>query len=580
MNKVLCALCVLCGFNFSARALDRHAFTFTDYDLKVKVTPATQAFEAQGKLTLRNNTEEPQRKAVLQISSTLEWNSITVAGKRVQYLVAPYTSDIDHSGALSEAVVTLPHSLQPQEATEIEIAYGGKIPRNTTRLTNIGVPAERAAHSDWDQIDESFTGIRGIGFVAWYPIATEAASLSDGNAVFETGEAWKRKEAQASFSASICAGGYPTKPNVAVIANVAWGSRDLGQVASGPPYAACNTFAWSPLGLAVPTFVVSDYQRLNQPPMAIQYVAGHESYARTWATAGEKIAPFITQWFGPRQRPVQIVELPDQKMYPFEGGSVFFTPLAGAEEKDIQVVLAHQLAHASFQSPRPWMDEGVAHFAQALELEQQEGRKAALDYMVARLPPLQEAEKEFLPTPGKTAKRPPRGQPLVSATDEVFFRTKAMFVWWMLRDMVGDDALERALRAYRPDHDKEPSYFQRLLAAQFHRDLEWFFDDWVYRDRGLPQFRITAVYPRRLIPQDWSVTVSIENSGGAGAEVPVAVRAAQGEERKRLEIRAHEKGAVRIPIPATPRQAVVNDGSVPEFDMSDNAAEIKADKPE
>jgi len=273
---------------------------------------------------------------------------------------------------------------------------------------------------------------------------------------------------------------------------------------------------------------------------------------------------------------VQLVELPDKDMYPFEGGSMFFTPLVGGEEKDIQVVLAHQLAHASFQSPRLWMDEGLAHFAQALEREQQEGRKAALAYMEERLPPLQEAEKEFLPW-GKNASPPAKGQPLAGATDEVFFRTKAMFVWWMLRDMVGDDALERALRAYRPDQDKEPSYFQRLLAEQFHRDLEWFFDDWVYRDRGLPEFHVTAVYPRRLIPEGWSVTVTVENSGSAGAEVPVAVRAAQGEERKRLEIRAHEKAAVRIPIPVLPQQAVVNDGSVPEYDMSNKAAEIKTD---
>jgi aminopeptidase N len=150
-----------------------------------------------------------------------------------------------------------------------------------------------------------------------------------------------------------------------------------------------------------------------------------------------------------------------------------------------------------------------------------------------------------------------------------------MFVWWMLRDMVGDDALEHAIRAYRPDEDKQPSYFQRLLAEQFHRDLEWFFADWVYRDCGLPEFHIAAVYPRKLIPEDWSVTVTVENSGAAGAEVPIAVRAAQGEGRKRLEVRAHEKGVVRIPIPLVPQQAVVNDGSVPEFDMNNNAAKIE-----
>ena len=576
MKTFFCVLCLLCG-SHSAWGLDRQAFTFSRYDLQIKVTPGSQSFEAQGKITLRNDTAQPQRNPVLQISSTLAWNAITVAGKPVQYLTESYTSDTDHSGALSEAVVTLPQPIPPQGTVELEVNYGGKVPQDSTRLTRIGVAAEKAAHSDWDQISDSFTGIRGVGYVAWYPIATEAASLSEGNQVFETVELWKEKQAQTNFSANICAGGYASKSAATVIANVVWGGAGVTHVeSSSPPYTMCSTFAWKPLGLSVPAFAVGDYRTLNQPPTAIQYVAGHESYARTWAAAGEKVVSLLAQWFGPRKRPVQIVELPDKNMYPFEAGTVFFTPLVSGEEKDMEVVLAHQLAHASFQSSRLWMDEGLAHLAQALAREQQDGRKAALAYIDQRLPPLQEAEKEFLPAePSKSPEPVPHGQPLVAASDEVFFRTKAMFVWWMLRDMVGDDALQRAIRAYRPDQDKEPSYFQRLLAEQFHRDLEWFFDDWVYRDRGLPEFQITAVYPRKLIPQDWSVTVTVENSGGAGAEVPVAVRAAQGEERKRVEIHAHEKGVVRIPIPATPVEAVVNDGSVPEFDMNNNSAQIK-----
>ena len=97
---------------------------------------------------MRNDTAQPQRNPVLQISSTLEWNSITVAGKTVQYLAQTYTSDIDHSGGLSEAIVTLPQPVPPQGTVEIEIAYSGKIPQDSARLTRIGVPAERAAHSE------------------------------------------------------------------------------------------------------------------------------------------------------------------------------------------------------------------------------------------------------------------------------------------------------------------------------------------------------------------------------------------------------------------------------------------------
>jgi hypothetical protein len=566
MKKILYALCFLCGFH-PAFALDRQAFTFTDYELKIKVTPATQSLEAEGKVKLRNDTAQPQRNPVLQISSTLAWDSITAGGKPAQYLAQAYTSDIDHSGSLSEAVVTLEQPVPPQGTVEIEISYSGKLPADTTRLTRIGVPAERAARSDWDQVSESFTGVRGIGHVVWYPVATEAASLSEGDRVFESVMAWKERQSRSRMRLSFC---WPGEAQL--VAN----GQNAAAVAMPPAGLSCQTVQYDPVGMVVPAFAIGSYRALSQPPMMIQYLAGHESYARTWATAGEKIAPFVAQWFGPRKRPVQIVELPDRNLYPYEGGSVLFTPLLSGEEKDIQAVLAHQLAHASFQSPRLWMDEGLAHFAQALVREQEGGRTAALAYMDERLPPLQEAEKQFLPgAADKASVPPPRGQSLVNATDEIFFRTKAMFVWWMLRDMVGDQALERAIRAYRPDQDKDASYFQRLLAAQFHRDLQWFFDDWVYRDRGLPEFHITAVYPRKLIPQDWSVTVTVENSGSAGAEVPVAVRAAQGEERKRLEVRSHEKAAVRIPIPVVPQQAVVNDGSVPEFGMNNNTAEIK-----
>ena len=73
---------------------------------------------------------------------------------------------------------------------------------------------------------------------------------------------------------------------------------------------------------------------------------------------------------------------------------------------------------------------------------------------------------------------------LVNTSSEELYRSKAMYVWWMLRDMLGEPALKKALAAYHPEQDKEPSYMPRLIQAQTQRDMEWFFDDWVYRDRG------------------------------------------------------------------------------------------------
>src|SRR5207248_114928 len=116
---------------------------------------------------LRNDSDVPQKNLSLQISSTLNWSSIQFEGKPAEFASQIYNSDIDHTGALTEAIVTLPHAMAPRQTIELEIGYEGVIPQNTTRLTRIGVPGEVAKHSDWDQISSAFTALRGIGYVAW-----------------------------------------------------------------------------------------------------------------------------------------------------------------------------------------------------------------------------------------------------------------------------------------------------------------------------------------------------------------------------------------------------------------------------
>ena len=124
---------------------------FTNYDLDVRIEPEQQRLAVRGKVTLRNDSASPQKNLTLQISSTLDWRSIQFEGKPVQFVSQPYTSDIDHTGALSEAIVTLPREVPPKGTVEVEVGYEGIIPLDTTRLTRIGVPAEVARHSDWDR---------------------------------------------------------------------------------------------------------------------------------------------------------------------------------------------------------------------------------------------------------------------------------------------------------------------------------------------------------------------------------------------------------------------------------------------
>ena len=149
----------------------------------------------------------------------------------------------------------------------------------------------------------------------------------------------------------------------------------------------------------------------------------------------------------------------------------------------------------------------------------------------------------------------------------------------MLRDMVGDEVLQHALAAYRPGADLNPAYLQNLLQEGKKRDLEWFFDDWVYRNRGLPDFRVENAYVRPLLEDPSKivlVTVTIENRGGAGAEVPVLLQTPSGERIVRVLVKAHQKASGRSQVPDAPTKVVVNDGSVPESNSADNTFDIPA----
>jgi hypothetical protein len=564
-------VCILCVFAVRCAALDREAFTFTKYDLNVRIEPEQQRLGVRGTLTLRNDSDAPQKDLSLQISSSLDWRSITVAGKPVQFVSQRYTSDIDHTGALSEAIVTLPQAVPPKGTLELRIGYEGVIPLDTTRLTRIGVPADVAKHSDWDQIGPAYSAVRGVGYVVWYPVAMEAANLSEGNSVHEVLGEWREREAEANLDIKLNDSGESSQEAPILWCNGKGGPRKSEQTGE----VAVADCTYDPLAATIPLFVIGAYNELDRPAVNISYLPGHENAAKSYAHAAETVAPFVAGWFPVQraalERKATTIDLADPDAQPYESGTVLLTPLTNIDSEHAEIMAAYQLTHAAFFSPRPWINEGVAHFAQALYRERQGGRETALDFMAARLPAISDAEKSLAAE--HNANTPAR-QSLINTNLEEFYRSKAMYVWWMLRDMVGDDALKKALAAYRPEQDKEPSYVQHLIEAQSKRDLEWFFDDWVYRDRGLPDFRIASVYPHQTMRGSYMVAITVENLGEAGAEIPVIVRMEAGEERKRLEVRGKSKSTIRLVVPAVPEEAMVNDGSVPESDMTNNRFKI------
>ena len=191
--------------------IDREAFTVTRYQLEVQVDRRSHVMAVNGKLTVRNDSDKPQKIVALQVSSSLAWNGILLDDKPLQWLGQNYTSDIDHTGSLSEAIVTLPKDLLPTSSVILDVQYGGTIAPDATRLTRMGAPDDVAARNDWDEISDSFTAIRGLGYVAWYPVEIEAVSMSDGNAVFDAIAAWKHRHARSEFAARIIVAGASTE---------------------------------------------------------------------------------------------------------------------------------------------------------------------------------------------------------------------------------------------------------------------------------------------------------------------------------------------------------------------------------
>jgi hypothetical protein len=190
--------------------------------------------------------------------------------------------------------------------------------------------------------------------------------------------------------------------------------------------------------------------------------------------------------------------------------------------------------------------------------EKQHGRTKALEELETARPALALAEPA---SPGESS-----GQPLPQAISPVYYRTKAAYVLWMLRDLAGDPALSATLRSWNP---ADPTSFERLLQSGSNqtgpgKNLSWFFADWIDADKGLPDLTIDGFFPAPNTAGNWLAAVRVSNNGYAAAEVPVTVQSDATSVTQRLLVPARGKAVQRILIQGKPTQAQVNDGTVPE----------------
>jgi hypothetical protein len=564
---------------------DRQAVTFTSFDMDVHLRPEVHQIAIRALLTIRNDGKGPLAHIPLQLSSSINWERIRVQGKDIRFQVVTLNADSDHTGQLHEAAVPLDQPLAPGSSVQIDATYSGSVTPSAQRLIAIGAPEDVALHSDWDQIDTEFTGLRGFGNVVWYPVSAVPVILGDGARLFDQMGEHKLRLSGAQFRLHLTIE-FPhgQAPSIALVNGhpVELHVTDSAGPGVDIPGVATAQLDETKLGFEAPSLFVAIRKAHAGTNVTAWTLPENEVAVQSWTSAASTVTPFLQGWLGQRPRAeLTLLDLPDSQDAPFESGALLATSLHEAPDEQLQGIMAHALTHAWMQSPRAWLSEGVAHFMGTLWIEKQQGREKALTALESGRQPLALAEPQ---SPGESA-----GQPLALAISPVYFRTKATYVFWMLRDVAGDQTLSAALRAYDPAQDAgqgsgksaKASPFENFLEqAGARSDLSWFFSDWIDADKGLPDLSIENAFPTPERAGNWLVAVNLANAGYASAEVPVTVRTDAATVTQRVRVPARGKAVQRILIQGKPTEVQVNDGTVPETQASVHITKIdNADAP-
>jgi len=514
--------------------------------------------------------------------------------KPAAFTESPIATDADHTGYAEEAVVTPEAPLAVGEILRLTVLYSGTIHPSAARLELLGTPPDKAALADWDAISPGGTALRGFGDVLWYPVAAPTALLGDGNKLFATiGEQRLRTaDDAASLHLRLTVEYVGEAPSAAILD----GHTELltklddtqdSTIAETHGLATAD-FDERAIGFRNPNLFITAEPALDAADQLLSVVTEVPDRAEPFADAAALVHPLVMDWLGSTQSsPLTVIDHPGQS---FEDESLLVTPLdASAIPDALAPQAAHGLAHAWFHSVHPWLDEGVAEFVNLLWTEQKQGRDAVVAELQrqAALVALAEPDLSEKPEASSSSQTSPEGpEPLIHASSEVFYRSKAAAVLWMLRGIVGDDQVKLALKDYRhaealsPSFDNDPRAFQRAVEKASKRDLAWFFDDWVNYDRSLPDLNIVSVVPHPLparpgLNDGYLVAVEVRNDGEAVAEVPVTVRSGTYTATERIRIPGGGTASTRIVFNGIPDVVQVNDGTTPELRASIHTRQVQ-----
>ncbi len=227
-------------------------------------------------------------------------------------------------------------------------------------------------------------------------------------------------------------------------------------------------------------------------------------------------------------------------------------------------LLSHELAHQWFGDwlttkswGHLWLNESFATYAEVLWWEAKYGRDDALMWHEKdREVYFEEAEKHYV--------RPIVTHKFVEATDMLDAHTyqKGSSVLHMMRHVLGDDLWWKALRHYVKKHsltNVETNDFKIAIEEATGRNLDWFFDEWLYKP-GHPEFDVSWSWDDRTKHVEVRVRQTQETKDGVPVfKMPVEIELLWADRAVRETVQIEKaEHTFRIAAPRRP-EAVLFD---------------------
>ena len=279
--------------------------TYTAFDLDVHLRPADHHIAVRAQLTVRNDSAAPLAHLPLQISSSLNWEQIRIAGQDskfqdAKFQVAALNSDVDHTGQLHEAQSRSPSRSPPAQPCSSTSPTPASSQPDAQRLLAIGTPEDIALHSDWDTIDTAFTGLRGFGNVVWYPVSSVPVMLGDGARVFDEMGEHKLRLAGASFRLRLTVEFPHGQPPTVALINGHPAALTVTDSASDEVAGAATAQAGpSTLGFEAPSLFVAIRKPHQGTNLTAWTVPENDASVQLWADAAAVVTPFLQALAGP-----------------------------------------------------------------------------------------------------------------------------------------------------------------------------------------------------------------------------------------------------------------------------------------